>query len=623
MSATGTAVTIVQNQTALWISGNGNQSVQHLAIAEQGRRRQLRSAESVSVRTLVSGGQQQQQQQVANSPAQAQVSVTQFNEAVDAPKATTRASKTREQKDTQNHHVDELFTESTEPAETSWLLHGYNSFRKKLRDLHNLDPGPKKTIGENCTNCCFQAYSCCSKKNTYFLPTANRASKVRTAGLKGMLGAISSSVFTATPIGSTVKECTVYGGFLLTLGLWINVLVGFILDKVQEDDHEDDIFRASKLAFSSLGLMLAVVDILYHICNRSGCGKKTWNEWKKWYWQLDEEKIFPATVDDDSEAGDEKESGCCKRCCDGVEGMDIARIIVTDMIYHPLLLISTFQLLSQLILCRSDATTFISFVITFVSKIGLVYLVRMYVLAGTVYSFQILRTGFQRGNNLLKGSAFQCYFVINAYAQMIVEILMTAAIGVRFYYEYLNLYNDKNTMLFIPSAELWYMMVFGYFAAPLGTVMFLIVHHQWTNNFPIQFFSDVSKVLKEKEIAEEFTAAQETQSNFISKLIYPFLSPSIVLLSFLYSALMLGFVVANFLQTPVELSTGVIAFYIAAVVFAFLVNFYASVVTCIWIGVIMLVLLLVSSVIALVLLLVVAAIACLALGGSSSTNQTN
>ena len=67
---------------------------------------------------------------------------------------------------------------------------------------------------------------------------------------------------------------------------------------------------------------------------------------------------------------------------------------------------------------------------------------------------------------------------------MIVELFIIAAIGINIYDDYLNFLNAascRKPLTFIPSnSQLWYMMVFGYFATPVGLAMFFITHYYCT-----------------------------------------------------------------------------------------------------------------------------------------------
>ena len=147
-----------------------------------------------------------------------------------------------------------------------------------------------------------------------------------------------------------------YFEFLLMLALWINVLVGFILNN--HNQLEDKVFRICQLGLSSVGVILTIIDLVHHWC-RYGCktcAKKTASI--EWYNNTPNQFHLP-------------EADCERKCCQigcGYEIVDNIRFFVTPAIAYPLLLLSMFELLSQLVLCRTDVTTFLSFLLSKVSK---------------------------------------------------------------------------------------------------------------------------------------------------------------------------------------------------------------------------------------------------------------
>ena len=498
---------------------------------------------------------------------------------------------------------------------SSWLLRRYNVL---CENIHNSEE--EETMAEECTNCCCQAYDSCKRK--YASPKITpQLTKSRTLGFQTAVDTVCSDIFTASPIGSIVREFVVYCGFLLMLALWISVLVGFVFHVVLGNSNlEDELIRICQLVLSSLGVLLTFFDLLHHLI-RHGC-KTCTKKTAIIEWHNNTPDHFHLTDADH----DEKNNGCRGSCCK-YERVDIIRLFVTPLIAYPLLLLSMFQLLSQLVLCRADVTTSLSLVFTIIIQFSLVYLVRMFVLVGMIYSIQKVRTGGESRRALTKGSTFQQYFVANAFGHMFVELLMIATVGVRFYYDYQVFWNDdQRPTIFLPTIQLWYMMVFGYFAAPMGMVLYLLSHYYWTQRFFIKFFVDVLDVLKGKTNKEDaYEDAQNAASEFddmetISrerKCMYSFMSPTISLLCIAYCALLLGFGVCALLQSPSVASFGIILFYAAATVVTLSANFYVCAIAGMWFTITVLILIVVASIIALMLLLIALAICLL---GASSTS---
>ena len=537
---------------------------------------------------------------------------------VQGPKAPTKEVICSPPKNAKSTTIDvEEMSGELVDLKSSWLLRRYSVL---CENIHNSEE--EETMAEECTNCCCQAYDSCKRK--YASPKITpQLTKSRTLGFQTAVDTVCSDIFTASPIGSIVREFVVYCGFLLMLALWISVLVGFVFHVVLGNSNlEDELIRICQLVLSSLGVLLTFFDLLHHLIRHGckTCTKKTagieWHDNTPDHFHLTDV--------------DHEKSNRCQGCCK-YERVDIIRLFVTPLIAYPLLLLSMFQLLSQLVLCRADVTTSLSLVFTIIIQFSLVYLVRMFVLVGMIYSIQKVRTGGESRRALTKGSTFQQYFVANAFGHMFVELLMIATVGVRFYYDYQVFWNDdQRPAIFLPTIPLWYMMVFAYFAAPMGMVLYLLSHYYWTQRFFIKFFVDVLDVLKGKTNKEDaYEDAQNAASEFddmetISrerKCMYSFMSPTISLLCIAYCTLLLGFGVCALLQSPSMASFGIIGFYAAATVVTLSANFYVCAIAVMWFTITVLILIVVASIIALVLLLIALAIGCFflaAAGGSSS-----
>ena len=481
-------------------------------------------------------------------------------------------------------------------VKNGWLMGQYCIIAEELGSSKG---SSNKTNCEICTNCCFQAYNACKCKRVSPKIYTTQLSRTRTLGIKTALRTVGSDLFTATPVGSIVREFVVYGGSFLFLALWISALVGFILRMVSNDSNRgDNYFLAGEFAISSFGMIFAVVDILQHMCTHrcKACKERTRGpEWRSE--TPDRFELSPDQPDDD------ELKGCCKNSRK-YDRAGIARFFVTPLIIYPLLLLNMFQLLSEIIPCQVNITTIVSFILVAILQICFVYLVRMFILLGMIHSIQKVRTGGKNQRALLKDSYFQLYFVISAVGQMVVDLLIIIVIGISIYDEYLAFLNTaRKPVTFIPSAQLWYMMVFGYFATPVGLALFFITNYYCTQRFFIKFYLDVLDVLEKKadvtgaysqnEALADFKTVEETFCGH--KCIYSFISPTIAILSIIYFCSAAGFIYcSSSFETPsllVDMSVmhgsvlnynTVAQFYFGATIFAMLVNFHAIGIAYFW-----------------------------------------
>ena len=516
-----------------------------------------------------------------------------------------------------------------------------------------------------CCDCLFQAYtgSVLSKlvKRGRETPAVSKVEtfatvnlrKARVLGVKA-IAATWDNVYSPTFFGALFRDVSVYGYLLISLVLLINELVGFINDSKLDDDPEDYKFRQAKLTFSSIGLVLSIVD-LFHQAWAQKC--KTCESYSKWMPEAQKRFNNPKlpkspTTEDESPRKEHKHFSTA---------FDAFRIILHEMMTYPNLILSIFQLILQIVYKngKAEPTTYISVILNLLNAGLFVYVARWVVLVASIYSIQKIRTGGQpiALKPLLSTSSvwFHIAFVLTAIGHTLVQMLMIAAIASRFHHE-IQTANSIST--YFPSAQLWYMMVFAYVGPFLGLMMFLVTCYFWTQQFPIELFLDILKLLKkpgfsealgvykllkkpaklespqldkkaedkkaedkkakdkkaedcysstmrklhyyldEERLQEEFSRIE--MESFGMKLVCPFVSPFPIIFSILYFALILAFWVCagvNGLD-----STGWTYYYIIAALFVFLMNLYACVVAIVWITVFVLVLCNIVTVIIIVLL---------------------
>ena len=171
--------------------------------------------------------------------------------------------------------------------------------------------------------------------------------------------------------------------------------------------------------------------------------------------------------------------------------------------------------------------------------------------------------------------------------------------------------------------------------------MFFVVHHFWTQKFPIEFILDFLKVLKKRSIKSTLTSWRDEKTSdnirkvmdylneeqlqedvkkvpsgrdrFCDKLTYPFKSPLHIILCLLYAIMLLTFFICCIVKGP---GGGWIFFYLLAILFGFVVNVYACSVAMVWI------MIFVSTLIVIACILLIIIIAC-CIGSQSSSNQSN
>ena len=189
-----------------------------------------------------------------------------------------------------------------------------------------------------------------------------------------------------------------------------------------------------------------------------------------------------------------------------------------------------------------------------------VYIVRAFVLWGTIYSVQSVRRAGARNRKRLSGAECHCLFVFNCIGQMVVQVLMIIAIGAKFYSEFEGYYNDsQRANTFSTSVPLIYIIAYGYCAPFLGIFMFLLVSFFWIQKFPIKYLLTILKTLKQhrKQLSTSTNSFEKRFDDFMKgidfknlnedykkwkkvdcmhRFAYPFASPLLVISSFVHCA---------------------------------------------------------------------------------------
>ena len=242
-----------------------------------------------------------------------------------------------------------------------------------------------------------------------------------------------------------------------------------------------------------------------------------------------------------------------------------------------------------------DGLSFVLFTISTTSLVLFVYIMRLAILGGVIYYTQKQRKpkqkqlqgkGMEFDYSISKSAFFfQGYFFYHVLMQMIAQILMIVAIGAKIRFDNRHLFESSDTDSKDESVHvspfLWYMLVGGYVLPVFGFFTFFIVTYFWVQEFPIGVCIDLLSLLrmpgmehitnftkntkehvdKMKRITKHVQLAElKTQfrdlhqmSWFKHKFLYPFKSPTLVILSIFYTVLQLGFFVCAY---PLKLGSG-------------------------------------------------------------------
>ena len=337
-----------------------------------------------------------------------------------------------------------------------------------------------------CIGCCFQGVSCttsnpCGRRLSSPISVSKKRQLLNTAALtkarRRGWDHFKKAIFPLVP------------DFLRVLWVFIeliHVLVGLILSIITLSLDQNQVFSIIHLVLAIVSCILAMIDayetfrhskILKKICCKK-CSAEDINE-------------------------EEGEDGDCKKCYSRCTDLfDVMRVILSEMIFYPLLICDIFEVITGRGFegdSSEDHLGFALFVISLISMVLTVYVARIVVLVGVVINASAVRTppkdiatemdlqesGYDQA---IKKSAvcYQGFFCAYVVLQMLAQVLMYIAIAAKIRYDNRHFYQDENTderILF--TGFLGYMIVAGYILPVLGLLNFFIVTFYWSQQYPI------------------------------------------------------------------------------------------------------------------------------------------
>ena len=356
---------------------------------------------------------------------------------------------------------------------------------------------------------------------------------------------------------------------------------------------------------------------------------------------------------------------------------DISRIIVAELVLYPLTICDMIDLLVGRSYIVNDAIGGLSYALFILSTallIVYVYIVRLILLLTVAIRLNRRRRpqknkertepdGDLDERAATTGFRFQIFFFFHVLGQMVVQILMLVAIGIKLVDDNANRFDSGPYFI---SAELWFMMVAGYIMPIIGILSFFIVTYYWVYEYPIGICINVLSLLEcpgikdilnpQEKIEEydktvvklsknlqDFSDKQEAEGRFqrlkrginnklkpqlrndfkkliattlSNKLMFPFQHPGLVIISLSYFTIQFAFVVTTIVGIN-SAGGGVVFYYILSIVLGCIANMYVFAVAGLWIAVFIGILLLIGVVLTLFALYCF----CVCLASDTSSNR--
>ena len=280
------------------------------------------------------------------------------------------------------------------------------------------------------------------------------------------------------------------------------VIVGLVLSVITLSLDQNRAFNIIHLVLIIISTLLALIDGIFTLKNSKTC-KKLCSKCK---------------ADQNKQEENETEEGCCGKCYSHCSNLsDVMRLILSEVIFYPLLVCDIFEL----IVGRGfegktpgDIVGILLFVLSLVSMILTVYVARIVVLIGMVKNATAVRTPNSKMiqedaqqeesvyDSEIRKSAlwYQASFCVHVILQMLSQLMMYIAIAAKIRYDNRHFYEVGNTdeSLHV-SGNLGYMIFAGYVMPTLGLFTFFIVTYYWSQQYPIGYRIDMMSIFKMTE----------------------------------------------------------------------------------------------------------------------------
>ena len=325
--------------------------------------------------------------------------------------------------------------------------------------------------------------------------------------------------------------------------------------------------------------------------------------------------------------------------------------MLSELIFYPLLICAMFDMIlfeSYFFDTEANQISFVLFIMSAILMLGFVYIPRIAVPVYAMYNLQKKRY-FDRLIDITTTKSsihLQNYFILHSLGQIVSQVVMMAAIGILIRAENAEDCHPDELETVKVSGSLRYTLVAGYILPFLGLISFCLTTYWWLQEFPIGISTDFISILKlpnitelldmEKEgrekintiikcfkdptLKEEFNELHDESWHY--KLTFPFQSPLIVILLFLFTLLYVGFFISAFTSLAnstynEEVEFDAFRLFLVAVVIALcIVNLFAFTVALFWAMVI-------GTIIAIVMLIVALIIFIFLLASCASNNNNN
>ena len=344
---------------------------------------------------------------------------------------------------------------------------------------------------------------CCSNRNKIDervqVPTTSLTPELHKANDEGWK-MITAIAFPSLP--AILQDLWVYLELALSIAAFAIGFVGlFPIDT-------NVAFESAHLAFTILGLVLALIDGFIYFVELGSC-TRSYRYYKKKLSQPEESE----GVDEDVHI---QRKSCCKpEIKEKINTFfEMARSIISELVLYPTLVLDLFSFIVERSYQPEDAVgraDYGLFIIGSFYLIIAVYVMRIFVLVGSIYSLTHLPVN-TKGAGHTMDSSLMIKFCFHSLGQILVHLLIVIVIAAKINNENRNmdsmngnssiLNGTEETPTIRASPFLWTSIVLGWLLPLAGTAAFFAANYYWIREFSVGFWLNMISLLQGASFAE-------------------------------------------------------------------------------------------------------------------------
>ena len=273
------------------------------------------------------------------------------------------------------------------------------------------------------------------------------------------------------------------------------------------------VFNIVYLTLTIISIALAIIDCFLYFVQMGSCAECLKICYVKLKKRGEEAELELLEVED----GGSERKGCCRMSKEKKEKFnayfELVRNIISEAILYPLLICDLFDFIVGGVFRNVDSNDHLNFTLFVIGSLYLilaVYIMRMFLIIGSVISLSRIPTTMpnasgSQGNNirLLK------FFSIHILFQIITHALLIISVALKIRHENPN-FGEQDTIF--ASSFLWINVVLGGLLPMVGILSFFVTNYYYMREFSIGFWIEMMAMLQAPSFTDAVFPSEDSES---------------------------------------------------------------------------------------------------------------